>query len=64
MRSFLGAWTVLKAILRNLSGEDGYDAYLRHWHAHHGHEGTASTRGNWFREETARRWNGGPRRCC
>lgn len=64
MKRLLGAFALLKAIARNLSGEDGYDAYLRHWHAHHSREGAPLPRGKWFREETARRWNGGPRRCC
>ena len=64
MKTLRRAFSVLRAVLRNLSGEDGYDAYLRHWRAHHTAEGDPLTRGKWFREETARRWNGGPRRCC
>jgi uncharacterized short protein YbdD (DUF466 family) len=53
------AWMVL----RRLSGEDGYEAYLAHWRTHH--PGAAPpTRSEWFREETRRRWSGGPRRCC
>ena len=64
MLRILKTISVIKAVVRHLAGEDGYDAYLAHWKAHHSSEGEPLPRGRWFREETARRWNGGPRRCC
>ena len=60
MRRILSlAWMVL----RRLSGEDGYEAYLAHLRARHPHA-PVPTPSEWFIEETRRRWSGGPRRCC
>lgn len=56
--------SVFRDVARRLSGEDGYEAYLAHHRAHHAADGPPLTRARWFREETERRWNGGPRRCC
>lgn len=55
---------VIVGILRNLAGEDGYSHYLRHWKIHHGPESMPLDRSEWFKQETQRRWSGGPRRCC
>lgn len=56
--------SVVWMVLRRLSGEDGYEAYLSHWNTHHASSGPPLGPAEWFREETVRRWTGGPRRCC
>ena len=57
--------TLLKwwLILRRLSGDDAYERYLEHWHAHHGTGIAPPDRTTFSRNELARRWNG-IRRCC
>jgi len=55
------AWT----LLREVTGDDAYERYLAHWHAHdaeHRHE-TPLDREAFFREEQRRKWDG-VRRCC
>ncbi len=50
------------ATLRHLTGDDAYDRYLAHHHAHH--DGTPPLdRATWFRNEQQRKWDG-VRRCC
>jgi uncharacterized short protein YbdD (DUF466 family) len=50
--------------LRSLCGDDAYERYLRHWSAHHAHDGDKPlSRKEFFRMETERKWNG-VKRCC
>lgn len=52
----------LWALLRRLSGDDGYDRYLAHLRAEH--PGAAPLpRRAWFKREQDRAWTG-VRRCC
>jgi uncharacterized short protein YbdD (DUF466 family) len=54
----------LWAVLRELTGDDAYERYLRHWRAQHGAGGTAPLdRASFYREEQRRKWDG-VRRCC
>lgn len=53
----------LKAWLAYLNGDAAYARYLAHWQHAHPDAGTPLSRAQFFREETARRWNG-VRRCC
>ena len=48
--------------LRTASGDDAYERYLAHWHAHHRGKAPLERRA-FFREEQRRKWNG-IRRCC
>jgi uncharacterized short protein YbdD (DUF466 family) len=52
------------ALLRELTGDDAYERYLAHWHAHHS-TGThlPLERAAFCREEQRRKWEG-VRRCC
>ncbi|MFA7388272.1 MAG: YbdD/YjiX family protein [Thiohalobacteraceae bacterium] len=59
MRRLKQAW----AIIRQLSGDDAYERYLRHWRAHHAHDGEPLSRRAYFKAEQERKWNG-IRRCC
>ena len=59
VQRFLKCWSVL----RRLSGDDAYERYLEHWHAHHGTGIAPPDRTTFSRNELARRWNG-IRRCC
>lgn len=50
--------------LRHVSGDDAYERYLEHWHAHHATEGASPLdRKAFFRAEQERKWNG-VKRCC
>lgn len=49
-------------IIRQLSGDDAYERYLRHHAEHHPHE-TALRSKEFFKREQERKWNG-VRRCC
>jgi uncharacterized short protein YbdD (DUF466 family) len=53
----------LKAWLAHLNGDEAYARYLAHWQHAHAGAGAPLSRAQFFREETARRWNG-VRRCC
>ncbi|WP_109014508.1 YbdD/YjiX family protein [Novimethylophilus kurashikiensis] len=48
--------------LRQLSGDDAYERYLKH-HADHHSELTPLTREVFFRQWQERKWNG-VKRCC
>lgn len=50
--------------LRTATGDDAYERYLAHWHAHHAHEGGAPLDRRAFQAaEIQRRWSG-IKRCC
>ena len=49
--------------LRAASGDDAYERYLEHWHAHHSDEGEPLDRRAFFKAEQERKWNG-IKRCC
>jgi uncharacterized short protein YbdD (DUF466 family) len=53
------AWS----LLRELTGDDAYERYLRHWQAQHAQSGAPLSRAAFFREEQRRKWDG-VRRCC
>ncbi|MGH8610903.1 MAG: CstA-like transporter-associated (seleno)protein [Gammaproteobacteria bacterium] len=60
MRFLQRVWQILRA----LSGDDAYERYLTHWRAQHGsEEARPMTRGEFFKSELERKWNG-VRRCC
>ncbi|HEX2244817.1 MAG TPA: YbdD/YjiX family protein [Gammaproteobacteria bacterium] len=51
-------------LLRRISGDDAYDRYLAHWHAHHAGGGAKPlSRAQFFKAEQERKWDG-IRRCC
>ena len=57
-------WLQLWQGLRSLTGDDGYERYLRHLVAHHPGERPLS-RAHFYASELERRWNrDGPTRCC
>ncbi len=49
--------------LRTLSGDDAYERYLEHVRRRHPGEVPLDRR-SFYLAEQARRWNGGPNRCC
>ena len=51
------------ALLREVTGDDAYERYCRHWQAHHADRGAPLERAAFFREEQRRKWEG-LRRCC
>jgi uncharacterized short protein YbdD (DUF466 family) len=52
------------ATLRELSGDDAYERYLGHWRAQHAAAASAPLdRGEFFKEEQRRKWEG-VKRCC
>ena len=52
------------ALIREATGDDAYERYLAHWHAHHSEQsGAPLDRTAFCREEQRRRWDG-VRRCC
>jgi uncharacterized short protein YbdD (DUF466 family) len=51
------------AAIRELTGDDAYERYLAHWHAHHAPGSTPLDRTAFCREEQRRKWEG-VRRCC
>lgn len=51
------------AFIREISGDDAYERYLRHWQKHHVEEGEPQTRAAFFKAELERKWNG-VKRCC
>lgn len=54
----------LWAVIRELTGDDAYERYLAHWHAHHAQDCAAPLdRAAFSREELRRKWEG-VRRCC
>lgn len=50
------------AFLRQLSGDDAYERYLRHQRTHHPQQ-VPLERADFFRLEQDRKWNG-VKRCC
>ncbi|HTQ98521.1 MAG TPA: YbdD/YjiX family protein [Candidatus Acidoferrum sp.] len=54
--------SVVWAALRELSGDDAYERYLKHHTAVHPGKAPLD-RASWFREEQKRKWDG-IRRCC
>ena len=48
--------------LRQATGDDAYERYLTHHHQHHAAE-RPMERGEFFRSEQKRKWEG-VRRCC
>jgi uncharacterized short protein YbdD (DUF466 family) len=52
----------LWAVLRRVSGDDAFERYLAHHRARH--TGAPLSRAEFYRAELARKWSGGPRRCC
>jgi uncharacterized short protein YbdD (DUF466 family) len=54
--------TVARDVIRGACGTDGYRMYVAHLAARHPHE-TPLTREQFFRRETASRWDG-VKRCC
>lgn len=57
-------WRKVWSLLRELTGDDAYERYLAHWHAHHAADGsTPLDRATFCREELRRKWEG-VRRCC
>lgn len=58
------AWNTFWSCLRRASGDDAYERYLVHWHAHHAQQGGAPMdRKTFFKAEQRRKWEG-VRRCC
>jgi uncharacterized short protein YbdD (DUF466 family) len=52
------------ATLRELSGDDAYERYVAHWRAQHAASaGAPLDRGEFFKEEQRRKWEG-VKRCC
>ena len=49
--------------LRELSGDDAYERYLAHRHAHHAADSPPLSRAEFFRAEQRRKWDG-VKRCC
>jgi len=62
MRVFERLRTLWRA-LRALSGDDAYERYLAHWHAHHADEGEPLDRQAFHQAEIERKWSG-VKRCC
>jgi uncharacterized short protein YbdD (DUF466 family) len=50
--------------IRQLTGDDAYERYLKHWQAHHAQPGILpQTREAFAKAECERKWNG-VKRCC
>jgi uncharacterized short protein YbdD (DUF466 family) len=50
--------------MRELTGDDAYERYLKHWREHHSLEGGEPLgRKAFFKQELERKWSG-VRRCC
>jgi len=51
-------------LIRQLSGDDAYEKYLKHFSAHHfDDEATPLTRAEFFKEWQDKKWKG-IKRCC
>ncbi|HEY9181657.1 MAG TPA: YbdD/YjiX family protein [Gammaproteobacteria bacterium] len=51
-------------LFRELTGDDAYERYLRHWRDHHASGGGEPLdRAAFYRDEQRRKWDG-VRRCC
>jgi len=58
--TFRRAWT----LFRELTGDDAYERYLRHWRDQHADPGSEPLdRALFYRDEQRRKWDG-VRRCC
>jgi len=57
-KAFKKAWRFIKEV----SGDDAYERYLKHHSQHHATE-TPVDRATFFKQEQERKWNG-IKRCC